>query len=226
MRCSWLAAPLVAVTVAATACTTTVEGAAMVPPGIDPASDVALTDDGFGIQLGKSFAPTQITLYTEPQCPHCAGLQEDHGYDMAGYIEDGQLAVTYRFLTFLDEAPGGYSSQASNAVFLAADPEVDVPAATIQNFISELYWVMNVFGPDADEIAEIASDTGIPPGLVDRMESTDNGVDVEAMDEANAAALKEIKPDDAGTPTVFDATANKVVDINDPDWLDQLVESR
>ena len=58
------------------------------------------------------------------------------------------------------------------------------------------------------------------------MEATDSGVDVEAMDEANAAALKEIKPDDAGTPTVFDATANEVVDISDPDWLDQLVESR
>ena len=149
MRLAWAASAMVAITIVATGCSTVVDGAAVIPPGTDPTSGVALTEDGFGIQLGKSFAPTQITLYTEPQCPHCARLQEDYGADMASYIDDGQLAVTYRFVTFLDVVPDGYSVQASNAVFLASESEADVPAATIQHFIEELYLVMAV-GPARD----------------------------------------------------------------------------
>ena len=225
MRLSRAAGALAAITIAATGCMTTVHGAAVVPPGTDPTSDVALTEDGFGIQLGKSFAPTQVTLYTEPQCPHCARLQEDYGAAMANYIDDGQLAVTYRFVTFLDESADGYSAQASNAVFLAANPGADLPAATIQNFIWELYLVMDLFGPAAEEIPAIASNTGIPPKVIDHVEAGDTGVDVEAMDEANQASLDEIRPGDAGTPTVFDTTTEEVVDTSDPEWLDQLVES-
>mgnify|MGYP003397866546 CR=1 FL=1 len=37
--------------------------------------------------------------------------------------------------------------------------------------------------------------------------------------------LEEMKPNDAGTPTVFDNTTNEVVDIGEEDWLDQLVQS-
>ena len=225
MRLAWGAGALAAITIAASGCTTVVDGAALVPPGTDPAADVALTEDGFGIQLGKSFAPTRITLYTEPQCPHCARLVEDYGADMASYIDDGQLAVTYRFVTFLDDSADGYSAQASNAVFLAADPGADVPAGTIQNFIGELYLVMDLFGPAAEEISGIASDTDIPPKVIDHIEAGDTGVDVEAMDEANQAGLEEVRPDDAGTPTVFDTTTKEVVDVGNPDWLDDLVES-
>ena len=74
---------VVAAMIVASGCSTLVDGAAVVPAGTDPSADVALTEDGFGIQLGKSFAPTLITLYTEPHCKHCADLQFDVGDDIA-----------------------------------------------------------------------------------------------------------------------------------------------
>ena len=225
MRIAWGAAVLVAITFGATGCSSVVDGAAVVPPGIDPASDVALTEDGFGIQLGKSFAPTQITLYTEPQCPHCARLQDNYAEDMVRYIDDGELAITYRFVTFLDDAPDGYSAQASNAVFLTTNPEADIPAPRIQVFIAGLYFVMDALGPAPEGIATVAQEAGIPSEVVLRIDAEDSGVDVDAMDEFNQASLDEIRPDDAGTPTVFDTTTKEVVDTSDPDWLDQLVES-
>jgi hypothetical protein len=227
MRLARGAGALVAITIAATGCTSMVSGAAVVPPGTDASADVALTTDGYGIQLGKSFAPTQIVLYTEPQCSHCAYLQEDFGEDMARYIDDGQLAVTYRFVTFLDTSTDGYSAQASNAFFLAANPEADIPAANIQNFVSELYMTMELFGVETagDELVSIASGNGIPPKITNRMDSGDTGVDVKAMDKANEADLKKVRSGDVATPTVFDTSAKEVVDIQDETWLDRLVES-
>lgn len=204
-----------------------VQGAAVVPPGTDPTADVALTEDGFGIQLGKSFAPAQITLYTEPQCQHCADLQFDVGNDIARYIEDGQLVITYRFLTFLDSSPGGNSAKASNAVFLAADPDADVSAADVQSFIQEFFFEL-IFTDPRDEapFADLAEVAELPSEVVDRIAAGDTGVDVEVMDDVNQDQLEEIKPNDAGTPTVFDTTTEEVVDISEADWLEQLVESK
>ena len=83
----------------------------------------AVTDDGFGIIVGDRRAPVQLELYTEPQCTHCADLQRDFGKQLASYLDLGQLVVTYRPLTFLDDRPGGYSDHVANAMFLAAGPK-------------------------------------------------------------------------------------------------------
>ena len=217
---------IVVAMIVASGCSTVVDGVAVVPAGTDPSADVALTEDGFGIRLGKSFAPTQITLYTEPQCKHCADLQFDVGDDIARYIEDGQLVITYRFVTFLDTSSDGNSARASNAVFLAAEPDADVSAADIQVFIQELYLEL-IFTDPRDEapIADIAEIAELPSGVVDRIAAEGAGVDVEAMDAVNQDRLEEIKPNDAGTPTVFDSTTNEVVDVGAEDWLGQLVKS-
>jgi Thioredoxin len=210
----------------ASGCATEVEGSAVFPPGLDPGAEVVLTEDGFGIQLGKSWAPAQITLYTEPQCEHCADLQFDVGDDIARYIEDGQLVITYRFLTFLDSAPGGNSAKASNAVFLAADSDADVSAPAIQNFIQELYFeLIFTFADDEPPLADIAETADLPPEVVDRIAAGDTGVDVEAMDKDNEVRLEEILGDEPSTPTVFDNMTEKLVDIRELDWLDQLVKS-
>lgn len=212
---------------AATGCTTLVNGAAVAPPGTDPTAEVALTEDGFGVQLGKSFAPAQITLYTEPQCGFCADLQDAYGDDMASYIEGGQLVVTYRFLTFLDDSAGGYSARFSNAMFLAADPDADASAVAIQNLIQTLYFLADFSGSGFEDsgIAGMAEESGIPSEVVDRIDAGETGVDTEAMNIFNEASLEDVSNKEAGTPTVFDTSTKEIVDLEDPDWLDQLVKS-
>ena len=98
---------------------------------------MAVSDDGHGIVAGFDDAPVNVELYTEPQCNHCADLQADFGDEIAHYIDIGQLAVTYRPLTFLDDVADGYSARVSNALFLAVVPRRRLTA--FQAFVEELY---------------------------------------------------------------------------------------
>ena len=100
-------------------CSRQITGTAQVDPN-QPSVDI--TKDKFGIRAGSDDAPVQLELYTEPQCSHCADLQADFGDQLAYYIGIGQLAVTYRPLTFLDTGADGHSAHVANALFAAAPP--------------------------------------------------------------------------------------------------------
>ncbi|MGB8500968.1 thioredoxin domain-containing protein [Mycobacterium sp.] len=63
---------------------------------------VMLTGDGFGVQLGTSAARVALEIFIEPQCSHCARLMMFHGGEIADYIYSGDLRVTHRLVTFLD----------------------------------------------------------------------------------------------------------------------------
>jgi hypothetical protein len=188
---------------------------------------VAITEDGFGVQLGKSFARASIEIFTEPQCPHCADLQFFFGDEIADYVNRGDLVVTYRMVTFLDNSASGYSHRVGNALLLAADPKADASAADILPFVQELYWQMNPGGPNIDDagIAKIAKAKGLPSQVVDRIDAGETGVDVTAMDNANEALLKEVRPKNPGTPTVYDTNAKQLVDMSNDNWLHNLVQN-
>src|ERR1700739_2448387 len=130
---------VVAFIVAGAGCSRAIDGLAAAPPDTHPAATVTLADDGFGIQLGRPLAPVALEIFIEPQCPHCAAFMMFHGGQIADYIDGGDLRVTYRPVTFLDNAATGYSHRVSNALFLAA-ADTGLPAAGVQNFVEELYW--------------------------------------------------------------------------------------
>ncbi len=136
-----------------TGCSRAIAGVAQVDPR-GPATE--LSEDGFGIIAGDPNAPIQIELYTEPQCTHCADLQKDYGKQLAKYMDLGQLAVTYRPMTFLDEKPGGYSDHVANALFLAAGPKTQAKA--FQAFVEDLWANQDPGGkgPSNDEMAKMA----------------------------------------------------------------------
>src|SRR5258708_27462326 len=108
----------IAMLITAVGCTKQIAGAAESDPNKPP---LAVSKDGYGIVAGFDNAPAKIEIYTEPQCNHCADLQADFGDQLAYYIAVGQLEVTYRPMTFLDDNKGGYSAQVSNAIFLATE---------------------------------------------------------------------------------------------------------
>ncbi len=126
---------VVALVVLVTGCSREITGVAQVDPHGPP---TALSKDGFGIMAGDPNARIHIELYTEPQCSHCADLQKDFGDELASYINLGQLVVTYRPLTFLDDKPGGYSDRVSNALFLAAAGP-NTSAKAFQAFVQDLW---------------------------------------------------------------------------------------
>ena len=196
---------------------------------------VQLTEDQYGIRAGLADAPVQLELYTEPQCTHCADLQREYGDEFAYYIGTGQLAITYRPLTFLDTpATDGHSERVTNALFAAATPGGSPVRTTtgrqFQRFVEQLWADQQPggTGPGDQELGQLARTVEVPGFQVRAIEqgaqvlSKDELADMEST---NFEYLYEVDPINTGTPTVFDLTAGEKVDVYDDDWLSKLMES-
>ncbi|HYZ68853.1 MAG TPA: thioredoxin domain-containing protein [Mycobacterium sp.] len=212
-----------ALLIVVTGCSKQVAGAAQSDPN---KPQLSVSDDGYGIVAGFADAPAHIEIYTEPQCNHCADLQHDFGDQFAYYIAVGQLEITYRPLTFLDDTSGGYSGQVSNVLFLAAEK----PAATgtqFQRFVEHLWANQRPGGepPTKDELHEYATKAGMPDSVAKRISDGGSAINVKEMDDANFEFLYEIDPSNAGTPTVYDLNKGEKLDIYDNDWLNKLMQS-
>lgn len=229
-RTSVIVALAACLLVAAPACSKQITGTARI--GADQ-PQTAITDDEFGIRAGLEDAPVQLEIYTEPQCNHCADLQADFGDQLAYYIGTGQLAVTYRPLTFLDEQPDGYSAHVAKAMFAAATPGgaeagATTPARAFQRFVEDLWGHQERGGgegPTNDQMADMARESGIPDGQVEAVAGGDSAVDVRVMDDTNFEFLFEIDSVNTGTPTVYDLKKDEKLDIYDDDWLSKLMTS-
>jgi hypothetical protein len=68
----------------------------------------------------------------------------------------------------------------------------------------------------------MARESGITDVVADRIAAGDHVVDTAAINDANRARLGQVNPEHPSTPTVYDLKANKLVDIQDPAWLDAL----
>ena len=212
-----------------TGCSRQITGTAHVDPNQPLAS---ITKDGFGIRAGSEDAPVQVELYTEPQCSHCADLQADFGDQIAYYIGIGQLAVTYRPVTFLDQVAGGHSAHVANAMFAAATPggaegTGGTPARAFQKFVEDLWAHQELggTGPSDDEMADMATQAGIPSTQVDAVASGASDVDTKDMSDTNMEFLFEIDQVNTGTPTIYDLKKDEKIDIYDNDWLSKLMAS-
>lgn len=225
MRLSRVAAAMLAVlalsAVGSTAgCARLVDGTAQAN-GNKPGSEI--TEDGWGIQIGYPDAPAQIELFTEPQCPACAHLQHEFGDALAGGVSQGQLAVTYRPLTFLDMSITDYSARVANAMFLAAGPETT--GAAFQAFVQDLWGQQQPEGspgPTDDAIAAMASESGVGVDQVQKITAGEQAVDSDELNDANAGLLGETTYS-IGTPTVYDLIGDQVIDTSDPEWLKKLL---
>jgi len=209
-------------------CTKQVSGAAESDPNKAPLS---ISKDGYGIVAGFSDAPKKIEIYTEPQCNHCADLQHDFGDQLAYYIAVGELEVTYRPMTFLDDKTGGYSGQVSNALFLAAEkagsPEVTATGTEFQRFVENVWAHQRPGGtpPTGDELQDYAKKAGIPDAVAQNIKGGGSAVNTKDMDDANFEFLYQIDSTEMGTPTVYDLDKGEKLDIFDNDWLNKLIQS-
>ena len=215
-------ATTLALLTASTGCGRTVTGSALRDPDLP---GVTLTADGFGIIAGRPDAPAQIEVYTEPQCTHCAHLQDTDGPEMKSMIALGLLTVTYRPVTFLD-TEYGYSAKVANAMFLAAAHGTSAPA--LQAYVATLWGHQNPGGsaPSDGQLAGWAADSGVSAEAVATIQFGEHAVDTDEMTMTNETRLQEIRDGDAGTPTVYDLTGNTVVDIQETGWLAKLTAGR
>jgi protein-disulfide isomerase len=185
-------------------------------------ADVLRTGDDYGVLVGSAAAPVQLEIFCEPQCPHCAELESTYGDPIATGLASGRLAVTYRWLTFLDDKHhNDVSARVSNALFSAADPTT--PAMAYQALVQDLYRHQSPDGPNNDDIAAMARESGVPEVVADRIAAGNQPIDAAALNDANRARLNEENPQDPGTPTIYNLNTKSVVDLQDPGWLDELI---
>jgi hypothetical protein len=222
-----------ALLIGAVGCSKQITGTATQDPMQPP---LALSEDGYGIVAGYPDAPVQIELYTEPQCDHCEALQAAYGGDLERYINLGELAVTYRPLTFLDTpSTDGHSARVSNALFLAVGPPKASDEANMtsgpefQRFVEDLWAHQEPGGPGPSDkqMAKMAEESGLPADVGGRIGDGDAAANVNIGEMAayNYGALIGIDPITTGTPTVYDLGTKKKVDLQDNDWLDKLLSS-
>jgi protein-disulfide isomerase len=211
--------------VLATGCTSVVSGRA-VARASSTSTGIPLSDDGYGIVLGtlQDGGAAAIDLFIEPQCPHCGHFVIEYGDAIGEHVVDGQLSVTVRPLTFLDNGSDDYSARATNAIFLVAADDEAGPAL-VWKFIQELYarLVSSASLADDDGIAQIANDVGVSADTVNRIAAAEAEVDATEINDGNTGVIDEYGLP-AATPTVYDTLGETDVDITDPQWLDELVK--
>ncbi|MDY6995738.1 MAG: thioredoxin domain-containing protein [Actinomycetota bacterium] len=213
-------------------CADEVSGTARPDPTPAP---LTVSEDGMGIVAGFDEAPAHIEIFTEPQCTHCRDLQLDFGDQLAFHIAVGDLQVTYRPLTFLDEDDEGYSATVANAMFTAAAPagpsgdsaSSAVTGTEFQRFVEELWINQDPGGPSfsSDELYDMAMTAGMPDTVAGNLGDDRARVDIADMNDTNFVYLIDVDPVTAGTPTVYDLEGGQKIDIHDDDWLHELVHS-
>ncbi|MGV0905917.1 DsbA family protein [Mycobacterium novum] len=194
-------------------------GVALAAPATAEPPGTALAPDHFGVLAGSADAPVQLEIFCDPQCSECAKFMADSGGELGRHLADGDVAVTYRWMTFLDaRRDNDTSARVGNALMAATDPAT--PAATYQMFVNQLYRKGGT--PGLEEIATTARDSGLPAHVVDRIAAGEFAVDPTSMNAFNRVQLLAANPESPGTPTVFDVTTRTVVHTDDVGWLDRL----
>jgi protein-disulfide isomerase len=207
-----------------TGCATTIPGRAVAEPDATVVgAEVALSADGYGVVIGSS-QDAAIDLFIEPQCPHCGQFIRQYGDAIGNHVDDGQLSVTIRPVTFLDFGGNDYSARATNAIFLVASPDEHPTPKLVWEFIQGMYeeLLTTASPPNDDGLAQIANDVGVSADTVNRIAAAEPALDADEVSDGNIALMDDYGVP-AATPTVYDTVHETAVDFDDPQWLDDLV---
>jgi protein-disulfide isomerase len=109
-----------------------IPGTATAAGGSAPAN---VLDNG-AVRVGEPDAKVTVRVVMDLQCPACKAFEEANGKVLEDAVRDGDAAVEYSVITFLDRASTTeYSSRAGNAAFCVANSGVD----EYQAWLSEMF---------------------------------------------------------------------------------------
>lgn len=182
---------------------------------------VSVEDNGV-VLLGKPDAGTTLDIFEDPLCPACAALEHLSGQSVAQAIDNGDVAVRYHMLNFLNKASssGDYSTRAGAAMLCLAQ---DGNAIAYSAFHAALFSPDNQPAESGksdhtnDDLARIARDNGASDAAATCITS---GVNVDAA-AANAEAASEALSAAGGTGTPTVIADGKIVSTKNNDWVTQ-----
>lgn len=176
-------------------------------------------DDG-SIPVGDDAAATTVAVYFDFMCPACGRFEMANGADLDRLLEEGEVKVELRPLSFLDRTSGGtkYSTRSANALVTIADGSPE----HVWDFYRALYANQPQEGGTGlsdDTLRDIADEVGVPEEVVDRFaDRTYDGWVAEKTEEGFDTGI-------TGTPTVF-IDEEEFTELYTPGALAQAIESQ
>ncbi len=79
--------------------------------------------DKYAVPRGQDSAPVTVTVYEDFMCPFCGDFEAESRPVLKKYIDNGDVQVQYRVLSFLDRGSSGtqYSTRAMSALGVVLD---------------------------------------------------------------------------------------------------------
>jgi len=191
-------------------------------PVHQPAVVAELQTDG-AVLLGRSDAAKTVDLYADPLCPACGSLERLYGQEIAQKMDQGKLAVRYRFVNFLnsESGSGDYSTRAIAALQCVADTG---SGPTYSKFQHTLFTERQPEegGDDLgnEELSAIAEESGAPEPARQCITSGERTSAAETDAATASDELTSTLEGKAATPAVFDNKSR--LDVNDQEWVAQL----
>ncbi len=120
--------------------------------------------DGVGSDVDEDLA--RVDVYLDYMCPACGAFEETNGDNLISLASDGQATIVYHPIAILNRYSNGtgYSTRAASAAALVAE---QAPAA-FPVFNEKMFAGQPEEGTSGltnDEIADIASDAGVPDAV-------------------------------------------------------------
>jgi protein-disulfide isomerase len=174
----------------------------------------------WSIPVGDDAAPVTVAIYYDYMCPACGAFEQANGDELDRLVEEGTAKVELRPISFLDEQSGGtqYSTRSGNAIATVADGAPE----NVWEFHRALYEAQPEEGGEGlsdDEIAELATDAGVPSEVADRFtEGTFEGWVAAATEAAFDSGVE-------GTPTVMIDDEVFEGDVYTPGALTEAIQS-
>ncbi|MFI9535423.1 DsbA family protein [Nocardia fusca] len=111
-----------------------IPGTATAAGGSAPAN---VLDNG-AVRVGEPDAKVTVRVVMDLQCPACQAFEEANSNVLEDAVRDGDAAVEYSVITFLDRASTTeYSSRAGNAAFCVANSGVDDYQAWLSDMFTQ-----------------------------------------------------------------------------------------
>ncbi len=189
-----------------------------------PSAEAELTDAGGVVvtgadlsdDVGDDGSPVEVIVYEDFQCPYCGALEESVGDYLEDSLENGEITVEYRIVSFLDQASQNeFSSRAANAALCVYDAS---GASAFFEFHGELFENQpeeGTSGPDDDQLGAYAEDSGA--------DVADCITDRSMADQVSASTQRMQQDDVTGTPTVI--VDGEQVEIGSDTAVQDAVES-
>jgi protein-disulfide isomerase len=191
------------------------------------APDYPVRRDGAVAVVGRDSATVTLDVYADFLCPFCARFEQTYGKAIEEKVRAGELRVQYHMVPLLNNQsdPPGYSMDAANAGLCVAD------GGRFPAYLTTLYArqpAEGARGYDNGQLIRLGNDLGVTePDFAACVESGRYDQQIEANYQRiqGLTYLHTEFPDGRkgfATPTV--AVGQDKVDIDDPNWLNSLID--